>query len=271
MSAAIRQVGLKLARANRLAAVVEPGADDDSLSFGRAVRIAEALLFAAAEPLSESEIAAALPPGIPVGAVLGTLADHYAVRGVTLVQVAGKWALRTAPDLAYLLSVEVDEPRRLSRAAIETLAIVAYHQPVTRAEIEDIRGVATSKGTLDVLLETGWVRMRGRRRSPGRPITFGTTDAFLDHFGLAAIGDLPGLDELKAAGMFDGRLPAGFQMPLPSDDPTLKADEDALEPDLFDAAADARIHADEAPLGAEPDSEKFDEEPLDPLDRDPKA
>jgi segregation and condensation protein B len=139
---------------------------------------------------------------------------------------------RTAADLAWLLATGEGEVKRLSRAALETLAIVAYHQPVTRAEIEDIRGVAISKGTLDLLLETGWVRLRGRRRSPGRPITYGTTEAFLIHFGLQAIGDLPGLEELRGAGLFDGRLPQGFGIPEPCDDRGLAEDEDPLDDDM---------------------------------------
>jgi segregation and condensation protein B len=136
---------------------------------------------------------------------------------------------RTAADLAWLLATGEGETKRLSRAALETLAIVAYHQPVTRAEIEDIRGVAISKGTLDLLLETGWVRLRGRRRAPGRPITYGTTEAFLIHFGLEAIGDLPGLEDLRGAGLFEGRLPQGFGIPEPCDDIGLTEDEDPLE------------------------------------------
>jgi segregation and condensation protein B len=216
------------------------------------VRIAEALLFASPAPLSEADIAAALPAGLPIDAVMIALEEQYAPRGVNLVQIGGKWTLRTAPDLAHLFTAVATEPRKLSRAAIETLAIVAYHQPVTRAEIEEVRGVGTSKGTLDLLLQTGWVKMRGRRRTPGRPITFGTTEAFLSHFSLAEIGDLPGLDELKAAGMFDGRLPSGFGVPAPTDDPALTAEEDPLEPDLLVATREARL--DEA------------EPPLDPLD-----
>jgi segregation and condensation protein B len=141
---------------------------------------------------------------------------------------------RTAGDLSWLLSRETVEPKKLSRAAMETLAIIAYHQPVTRAEIEDIRGVSTSKGTLDVLLETGWVRLRGRRKAPGRPVTYGTTPAFLLHFGLEALGDLPGLEELKGSGLLDGRLPPGFTVPAPTDDPTLREDEDPLEPGDLD-------------------------------------
>jgi segregation and condensation protein B len=198
------------------------------------LRILEALLFAAEEPLDEKTLAVRLPAGVDVHALLTQLQQDYAVRGVNLVRVAGKWALRTAGDLAWLLTREAVVPRKLSRAAIETLAIVAYHQPVTRAEIEEIRGVTTSKGTLDVLLETGWIRLRGRRKAPGRPVTYGTTEAFLSHFGLDALGDLPGLDELKGAGLFEAALPAGFEVPVPSDDPALRDDEDPLEPGDLD-------------------------------------
>ena len=198
-------------------------------SCAEAMRIAEALLFAAAEPLGAAEIGARLPQGANVEAVLHGLAQAYAPRGVNLVRVAGKWAFRTASDLSFVLARDVVEPRRLSRAAMETLAIVAYHQPITRAEIEEIRGVNTSKGTLDVLLETGWVRLRGRRRAPGRPVTYGTTPAFLDHFGLDAVGDLPGLEEMKGAGLLEGRIPPGLLMPIPSDDTTLRDDEEPLD------------------------------------------
>lgn len=169
----------------------------------RHLRMTEALLFAAAEPLDEASLAARLPEGAEVPALLLELKAHYASRGVNLVQVAGKWALRTAPDLAALLEKQREVPRRLSRAALETLAIIAYHQPVSRAEIEEIRGVGLSRGTLDLLFEAGWVRPKGRRRTPGRPITYGTTEDFLVHFGLESLGDLPGLDELKAAGLLD--------------------------------------------------------------------
>jgi segregation and condensation protein B len=175
----------------------------------------EALLFAAAGPLSEDDLATRLPAGANVRSALAALAGRYAGRGVELNCVAGRWRFATAPDLAYLMAEERLEPRRLSRAATETLAIVAYHQPVTRAEIEAIRGVGLSRGTLDVLLEVGWVRMRGRRRSPGRPVTFGTTDAFLEHFSLAALSDLPGAAEMKAAGLLSLDLPPGFMVPSP--------------------------------------------------------
>jgi segregation and condensation protein B len=233
-----------------------------AMSLGAAVRIAEALLFAAREPLSQEAIAAALPAGAAVAEVLEHLEAHYAARGVNLIRVAGGWTFRTAPDLGFLMRRDVEEPRKLSRAAIETLAIVAYHQPVTRAEIEEIRGVATAKGTLDVLLESGWVRMRGRRRTPGRPITFGTTEAFLSHFGLGSVGDLPGLDELSAAGLFDGRLPRGLAVPLPTDDPALLADEDPLEADPIELARQERIDAGEPGLdaGAAADTSRTDGE-----------
>jgi segregation and condensation protein B len=200
-----------------------------AMSDPEAMRIAEAMVFAAAEPLDEATIAARLPEGADVSAVMAELQKLYAGRGVNLVRVARKWTFRTAADLSWLLAREDREQKKLSRAAIETLAIIAYHQPVTRADIEDIRGVAVSKGALDVLMETGWVRMRGRRRAPGRPITYGTTQEFLIHFGLDVIGDLPGLDELKGTGLLEGRLPPGFGVPLPSDDAALAEDEDPLE------------------------------------------
>jgi segregation and condensation protein B len=199
------------------------------MSDPEALRIAEALVFAAAEPLDEATIASRLPEGADVQAIMAELQRVYSGRGVNLVRVARKWTFRTAADLSWLLSREDREQKKLSRAAIETLAIIAYHQPVTRADIEDIRGVAVSKGALDVLMETGWIRMRGRRRSPGRPITYGTTQEFLIHFGLDTVGDLPGLDELKGAGLLDGRLPPGFGVPLPSDDAALAEDEEPLE------------------------------------------
>lgn len=193
------------------------------------VRIAEAMLFASSEPLEETVIAARLSDGADVRAVLDSIRQLYAGRGVNLVRVAGRWGFRTADDLSWLLARDKEEKRKLSRAAIETLAIVAYHQPVTRADIEEIRGVAVSKGALDVLMETGWVRLRGRRKAPGRPITYGTTNDFLVQFGLDTIGDLPGLDELQAAGLFDGKLPGGYGLPRPNDEPALRADEDPLE------------------------------------------
>ncbi len=193
------------------------------------VRIAEAMVFASAEPLEELSIAARLSEGADVRAVMEELRQLYVGRGVNLVRVARRWTFRTAEDLSWLLAREGEEKRKLSRAALETLAVIAYHQPVTRADIEEIRGVAVSKGALDVLMEAGWVRMRGRRKAPGRPITYGTTTEFLIQFGLDAISDLPGLDELQAAGLFDGKLPAGYDVPQPTDEPVLRADEDPLD------------------------------------------
>jgi segregation and condensation protein B len=195
------------------------------------LRLLEALLFASTEPLDQAALAKRMPDGVDIKSALAQLQADYAMRGVNLVRVANKWTFRTAGDLSWLMTRETTETRKLSRAAVEVLAIVAYHQPVTRAEIEDIRGVVTSKGTLDVLLETGWIRPRGRRKTPGRPLTFGTTDSFLSQFSLEALGDLPGLEELKGTGLLDSRLPSGFSVPNPSDDPALRDDEDPLEGD----------------------------------------
>jgi segregation and condensation protein B len=217
-------------------------------AFEDALRIGEALLFASREPLAAEAIAAHLPGGVSVEEALEALVALYAPRGVNLVQVAGKWAFRTAADLGGLLVREQSEQKKLSRAALETLAVIAYHQPVTRADIEDIRGVSIAKGTLDLLLETGWVRMRGRRRTPGRPLTYGTTSDFLEHFSLAAIEDLPGLAELKGTGFFDRALPTGFSVPTPSDAADLRDDEDPLD----DAAADGDDGAADAPVADGP-------------------
>ena len=203
-----------------------PGADR-----ARSIRILEALLFAAPGPLAAADLARELPAGADVVSLLAELKTTYAQRGVVLTPVAGKWAFRTAPDLGYLLEKKAETEKRLSRAALETLAIVAYHQPVTRAEIEAIRGVATSKGTLDVLMEAGWVRLRGRRRAPGRPVTYGTSEAFLSHFGLDTLADLPGAAELKGAGLLDSSLPPGFKVPDPELLASLTADELPLEDD----------------------------------------
>lgn len=199
------------------------------------LRILEALLFAASEPLDEKVLAENLPgPEVAIGELLDELKSFYRGRGINLVRVAGKWAFRTSEDLSYLLEKHAKEERRLSKAALETLAIVAYHQPVTRAEIEEIRGVSTSAGTIDILMETGWIRPRGRRRAPGKPITYGTTEAFLAHFSLDNIKDLPGLAELKGAGLLDGNLPPGFTVPEPTDVAALMPDELPLESDEED-------------------------------------
>ena len=189
----------------------------NAMEHAQLMRMTEALLFAATEPLDIDSIASRLPEGADIGAVIEDLQALYEPRGVNLVRVANKWMFRTASDLSFLMERMAVVQRKLSRAAMETLAIIAYHQPVTRAEIEEIRGVSVSKGTIDVLMETSWVRLRGRKRTPGRPVTYGTTEDFLVHFSLEAIGDLPGLDDLKSAGMLDGRLPAGFEIPIPAE------------------------------------------------------
>jgi segregation and condensation protein B len=193
------------------------------------LRIVEAVLFATAEPVDTDYIRSFLPEGAEVDRLLSDLQANFANRGVHLVEVAGKWHFRTADDLGYILRRESVEQRKLSKAAMETLAIIAYHQPVTRAEIEDIRGVAISKGTLDILLEVGWVKMRGRRKTPGRPVTYGTTEGFLGHFGLNEVGDLPGLQELRGAGLLEANLPPGFDIPIPRSGEELAADEDPLD------------------------------------------
>jgi segregation and condensation protein B len=210
------------------------------------LRILEALLFAAAEPLAVDYLASHLGSKDDVSALLEELKGFYASRGINLIKVAGKWAFRTAEDLAYLLERHATEQRRLSRAALETLAIIAYHQPVTRAEIEEIRGVVASAGTLDVLMEIGWVRPRGRRRAPGRPITYGTTEQFLDHFSLDSIKDLPGLAELKGSGLLDSNLPPEFTVPEPTDLAALMPDELPL---------DAGEESDEALPSGDPEEE----------------
>ena len=192
-------------------------------------RRVEALLFAAAGPLTAAEIAARLPENCNVARAISGLRARYEGRGVELECVADRWRFRTAPDLAFMMTQEREEPRRLSKAGLETLAIIAYHQPVTRAEIEGVRGVSLSRGTLDVLLEMGFVRLRGRRRSPGRPVTYATADRFLEHFGLANLSDMPGLAEMKAAGLLDLSMPAGFDVPDPGR--MGGADEDPLEPE----------------------------------------
>jgi len=219
-----------LARAHRRIDPFGETDEDANPDIGLAnARMVEALLFATPHALDIAALGTRLPEGTDIGQALATLKQLYAGRGVTLVEVAGKWAFRTAPDLAWLMNEVRVEPRRLSRAALETLAVIAYHQPCTRPEVEEIRGVAVSKGTLDVLIEMGWVRPRGRRRAPGKPLTFGTTEAFLIHFGLGSLDDLPGKEDLKAAGLLDARLPPDFDVPRPSGG--VDSDEDALDLD----------------------------------------
>jgi segregation and condensation protein B len=210
--------------------IEDPFGDGPAEVAERNLRVLEALLFASTEPLSTEDIAPYLGDGADVPLLLDRLVERYRGRGVNLVRRGDKWAFRTASDLALMLRREETESRQLSRAALEVLAIIAYHQPATRAEVEEVRGVQSGGATFDILMQTGWIRMRGRRRTPGRPVTYGTTDTFLDHFGLESLSDLPGLDELKGAGLLSSQLPAGFQVPLPFDGP-LREDEDPLEPD----------------------------------------
>ena len=202
-------------------------------------RILEALLFASAEPLAPRDIHERMPDGADVGGLLSSLREDYAARGVNLIEVDGHWAFRTAADLAESLEIEREASRKLSRAAMETLAIIAYHQPVTRAEIENIRGVSTHKGTLDALMEAGWVKPGRRRESPGRPLTWMSTTAFLDHFGLESMMDLPGLDDLKASGLLD-RRPA-VDAALSGDDDLFGAQKDAEETQAENEAAREEI------------------------------
>jgi len=196
-----------------LTARLKTSADGEAME--QEMRLLEALLFAAVEPIDVETLRERMPDDADVGALLARLSREYAGRGVNLIRVANRWRFQTASDLEHHLVDIKEAPRKLSKAALETLAIIAYHQPVTRAEIEDVRGVAVSKGTIDVLMELGWIRLRGRRRTPGRPITYGTTENFLAHFNLETIKDLPGRDDLKAAGLLDPRLPKDFEMPEP--------------------------------------------------------
>lgn len=217
------------------------------------LRTVEALLFASADPLSEGDLQSRLPEDVDAHALVAELQAHYATRGVNLVQVGGKWLFRTAPDLAFLLRKEVEEPRKLSRAAVETLAIIAYQQPVTRAEIEDIRGVSLSKGTIDVLMEAGWVRPRGRKKVPGRPLMYGTTEDFLVHFGLESLKDLPGIEELRAAGLLDhvNMGVMAFEKP---------GEADGEEPELPGFADEEREGGGEEPLDEEALVAGFDDD-----------
>ena len=208
------------------------------------LRMVEALLFAASEPLDQKALSTSLPEGADVPGLLKSLQEVYEKRGVNLCCVAGKYQFRTASDLAFLLRKEQQEQKRLSKAAIETLAIIAYHQPVTRAEIEDIRGVAMSKGTIDILMEIGWIKIRGRKRTPGRPVTYGTAEAFLVQFGLESVAHLPGLDELKAAGFLEAIPPSGFDVPSPSDE--LGPDEDPYTGEEPEDLATGSVNLDEA-------------------------
>lgn len=208
----------KKPKKKKKAAPEEPAVEWSEEDLAEHTRMTEALLFAAAEPLDVKSIADRLPAGADVPALIARVKAAYEGRGVELAEVDGKWRFVTAADVAHVLRKEQTTQRRLSRAALETLAIIAYHQPCTRADIEDVRGVQVAKGSLDQLLEIGWVKMRGKRRDvPGRPTLYGTTQGFLEHFGLESVSDLPGLADLKAAGMLDARLPPGFSVPSPMD------------------------------------------------------
>ena len=206
---------------------------DDDLRFQR---IIEATLFAADKPLTREQIAEFLPEGTPVQPLLDALAESYAPRGVNLVQRGGKWHFQTAADLGDILRRDEDQTRKLSRADLETLAIIAYHEPVTRAQIEEIRGVSISKGTIDVLMEAGWVRPAGRREVPGRPLLYATTQGFLVHFGLSTRRDLPGLAELKAAGLLEPIDVAMNQLQFEKPPETPDADETDTEEEMDDEA-----------------------------------
>jgi len=228
----------------------------DPLQKEEELRLLEALLFASPQPLSQGEIAAHIDLNTDLTSLLEALEERYKGRGIELKKIGSSWAFRTAQDLGPLLTNYKAIPKKLSKAALETLAIVAYHQPATRAQIEDVRGVQVSKGTLDVLLETGWVKMRGRRRAPGRPITYGTTQLFLDQYGFQSLDELPGLKELKGIGLLDSHLPPGFEVPLPNElnEQGLAPDEDPLDP------TDLALSAQEDPLLFEQQEAIEDEE-----------
>ncbi|WP_439541934.1 SMC-Scp complex subunit ScpB [Hyphomicrobium sp.] len=269
------QEALELARALSEVDAVEQGRAPRPEERLEDLRIVEALLFASSSPLDEAWLQGQVRNGSDIRALLDDIAAVYAQRGVNLVRVAGKWVFRTAEDLGYLLERHAVEERRLSRAALETLSIIAYHQPVTRAEIEEIRGVTTSAGTLDILMEAGWIRPRGRRRAPGKPLTYGTTDSFLAHFGLDNVKDLPGLADLKAQGLLDGHLPPGFTVPDPLVAASLMPDELPLEEEpeddhqgefALDGESDGEDESDNDPGAASADGGLPQDDPADKPD-----
>lgn len=223
----------------------------DAAKLAETMRRIEALLFASAEPKAAAELALSLPEAAPIGQALARLQRQYVGRGVELVEVAGKWRFQTAADLRFLFE-RVAKPTKLGRAALETLAVIAYHQPVTRSEIEEIRGVGLASGALDTLLEAGLVRPRGRRKSVGRPLTFGTTAFFLEYFGLAELDHLPGREDMRAAGLLDMRMPSDLAFPRPSEQ--LAADEEPLAGSDDDPQFQLDFLEGEANIGEEPDS-----------------
>ncbi|WP_197020241.1 SMC-Scp complex subunit ScpB [Hyphomonas sp. CY54-11-8] len=249
--------------------------EDMNEALAEGVRRAEAVLFAAGEPLSATQIAEILPHGVEAAEVLMTLRALYVNRGVNLVEVAGKWRFQTAQDLSYLFVEERQVQKKLSQAALETLAIIAYGQPVTRAEIEAVRGVAVSKAVIDTLMETGWIKIKGRRKTPGQPLTYGTTDAFLEHFGLEGLSTLPGKADLEAEGLLSDVIPAGFQMPdeeaLSEEELLVDAGGDTEEIESFvtDFMDDGRDEEEvEAEADAETEAESFPEKPVEDVKAD---
>ncbi|WP_112074257.1 SMC-Scp complex subunit ScpB [Hyphomonas sp. GM-8P] len=249
--------------------------EDMNEALAEGVRRAEAVLFAAGEPLSATQIAEILPHGVEAAEVLMTLRALYVNRGVNLVEVAGKWRFQTAQDLSYLFVEERQVQKKLSQAALETLAIIAYGQPVTRAEIEAVRGVAVSKAVIDTLMETGWIKIKGRRKTPGQPLTYGTTDAFLEHFGLESLSTLPGKADLEAEGLLSDVIPAGFQMPdeeaLSEEELLVDAGGDTEEIESFvtDFMDDGRDEEEvEAEADAEAEAESFPEKPVEDVKAD---
>jgi segregation and condensation protein B len=227
---------------------------------GQDLRLLEALLFAAAQPLDDAALAARLPEGSDIVGLTAELTEIYRNRGVNVVRTAGGWCIRTAPDLAPHLKLERTVARKLSRAAVETLAIIAYHQPVTRGEIEEIRGVVINRGTLDMLMEAGWVRPKGHRQTPGRPATWVTTPEFLLHFGLDSLTDLPGVDELKAAGLLDSRPSATLGEMIAETAEAASGGEDGDDESDDDASADE---------GHDEIAEDVADDPDEPPDREP--
>ncbi len=249
--------------------------EDMTEALAEGVRRAEAVLFAAGEPMSATQIAEILPHGVEAAEVLMTLRALYVNRGVNLVEVAGKWRFQTAQDLSYLFVEERQVQKKLSQAALETLAIIAYGQPVTRAEIEAVRGVAVSKAVIDTLMETGWIKIKGRRKTPGQPLTYGTTDAFLEHFGLESLSTLPGKADLEAEGLLSDVIPAGFQMPdeeaLSEEELLVDAGGDTEEIESFvtDFMDDGRDEEEvEAEADAEAEAESFPEKPVEDVKAD---